>query len=103
MKLPIRRNYPECSNQYSPLSAYRFVSFEGLICYLYHGCIGPAHIPTVRGGRLDLISVWTYPRSMVECLHATTLLSLESAILADSLYVENILAIHMLFTYFNPG
>ena len=82
---------------------HRFVCFEGLICYLYHGCIGPAHIPTVRGGRLDLIGVRTYPRLTVECLHATTLLSLESAILADSPYVENILAIHMLFTCLCPG
>ena len=37
---------------------------------------------------------------MVECLHATTLLSLELAILADSLYVENILAIYLLLLVF---
>ena len=82
------------------LSAYRFICFEGLICYLYHGCISLAHILTNRDGRLDLKSVWTYPRSTVECLHATTLLSLESVILADSPYVENILAIHMLLLVF---
>ena len=83
-----------------PLSAYRFVCFEGLTCYVYHGCIGSAHIPTVRDGRFNLKSVWTYPRSTVECLRATTLLSLESAILTDSPYVENILAIHMLLLVF---
>ena len=82
------------------LNAYRFVCLAGLTSYLYHGCIGPARIPTVRDGRLDLISVWTYPRSMVECLHATTLLSLESAILADGPYVENILAIYILLLVF---
>jgi hypothetical protein len=32
---------------------------------------------------------------MVECLHVMSLLSLESAILADSLLIENILAIQM--------
>ena len=83
-----------------PLSAYRFVCFEGLIYYLYHGCIGSAHIPTVRDGRLDLISVSTYPHSTDGCLYAMTLLSLESAILTDSPYVENILAIHMLLLVF---
>ena len=83
-----------------PLSAYRFVCFEGLTCHLYHGCIGPACIPTIRDDILDLISVWTYPRSMVECLHATTLLSLESAILADNPYIENIFAIYMLLLVF---
>jgi hypothetical protein len=25
-----------------PLSVYRFVFFERLTCYLYHGCIDPA-------------------------------------------------------------
>ena len=83
-----------------PLSAYRFVCFEGLACYFYHGCIGPAHIPTIRDGRLDLISVWTYPHSTDGCMYATTLLSLESTILADSPYVENILAIYMLLLVF---
>ena len=82
------------------LGAYRFVCFEGLTCYLYHGCIGLAHIPTVRDGRLDLISVWMYTHSTDGCLYATTLLSLESAILANSPYVENILAIHMLLLAF---
>jgi hypothetical protein len=77
-----------------PLSAYRLVCFDGLTCY--HGCISPARIPTIRDGRLDLINVWTYPRLIVECLHVTRLLSSESAILADSLSFENILAIYML-------
>ena len=83
-----------------PLSAYRFICFEGLICYLYHGCIGPAHIPTVRDDRLDLTGIWTYPCSTDECLCVTTLLLLESAILADCPYVENILATHMLLLAF---
>ena len=79
---------------------HRFVCFEGLICYLYHGCIGPARIPTVRDGRLDLTGIWTYPCSTDECLCVTTLLSLESAILADNPYVENILATDMLLLAF---
>jgi hypothetical protein len=81
-----------------PLSAYRFVCFEGLTCYLYHDCIGPARIPTIRDGKLDLISLWTYRRLTDECLYATTLHSLES--LADSPYIENILAIYMLLLIF---
>jgi hypothetical protein len=83
-----------------PLSTYRFLCFEGLTCYLYHGCIGPARIPTVRDGRLDLISVWTYPHSTDECSYAMTLLSLESVVLADSPYIEDILAIYMLLLVF---
>ena len=83
------------------LNAYRFVCFEGLTYYLYHGCIGPACIRTIRDGRLDLISVWTYPHLMVECLHVMSLLlSLESAILADNLPIANILAIYMLLLVF---
>jgi hypothetical protein len=78
------------------LSAYRLVCFDDLTCYLYHGCIGPARIPTDRDGRLDLINVWTYPRLIVECLHVTSLLSSKSVVLADSLSFENILAIYML-------
>ena len=74
--------------------------FEGLTCYLYHSCIGQARIPTVRDGRLDLISVWTYPRPTDECPYAMTLLSLELAVLADSPYIENILAIYMLLLIF---
>jgi hypothetical protein len=72
---------------------YRLVCFEGLIGYLYHGCIGPARIPTVRDSRLDLIGVWIYPCLMVECLHVKSLLSSELAVLADSLHIENIFAI----------
>jgi hypothetical protein len=56
----------------------------------------PARIPTVRDDRLDLISVWTYPHSKDEGLYATTLLPLESAILANSPYIKDILAIYML-------
>jgi hypothetical protein len=78
-----------------PLSAYRFICFDGLTCYLYHGCIGSARIPTVRDDRLDLISVWTYPCLIVECLHVTSLLSMELAVLADSLSFENILVVYM--------
>ena len=44
---------------------------------------------------LDLIGLWIYPRLMVECLHVMSLLPLESAILADSQFIENILAIHV--------
>ena len=55
---------------------------------------------TIRDSRLDLIGVWTYPRLMVECLHVTSLLSLESAVFADSLPFENILAIYMLLLVF---
>jgi len=82
---------------------HRFVCFEGLICYLYHGCIGPARIPTVRDGRLDLMSVWTYPHLTDECPYATTFLSPESAVLADSPYIKNILAIYMLLLVFCPS
>ena len=82
------------------LNAYRFVCLAGLTSYLYHGCIGPARIPTVRDGRLDLISVWTYPRSTDEYLYAMTLLSLESTILAHNPYAENILTIYMLLLVF---
>ena len=56
--------------------------------------------PTVRDSRLDLMSVWTYPRLMVECLHVTGLLSSESTILADSPHIENILAIYLLLLIF---
>ena len=56
--------------------------------------------PTVRDSRLDLISVWTYPCLMVECLHVMSLLSLESAVLADSLPIENILTIYMILLVF---
>jgi Ni,Fe-hydrogenase I cytochrome b subunit len=66
------------------LSTYRSVCFEGLTCYLYHGCIGPARIPTIRDSRLVLISVWVYPWLMVERLSVTTLSSPKSAIWADS-------------------
>jgi hypothetical protein len=83
-----------------PLSAYRFVRFEGLTCYLYHGCTGPTRIPTVRDGRLDLINVWTYPHSTDEGSDATTLLSLESIVLADISYIVDILAIYMLLLVF---
>ena len=37
---------------------------------------------------------------MVECLHVMSLLSLGSAVLADSPYIENILAIYMLLLVF---
>jgi hypothetical protein len=37
---------------------------------------------------------------MVECLHVMSLISLESAVLADSLPIENILAIYMLLLIF---
>jgi len=83
-----------------PLSAYRFVCFEGLTYFLYHGCISLARIPTVRDGRLDLISIWTYPRLIVECLHVSSLLSLESVVLADNLSFENVLVICMLLLNF---
>ena len=56
--------------------------------------------PNVRDSRLDMISVWTYPRLKVECLHVMSLLSLESAVLADSLPIENILANYMLLLVF---
>ena len=79
-----------------PISAYRFICSEGLACYLYHGCISLALIPTIRDGRLYLISIWTYPRLIVECLHVMSLLSLESVVLADNLSFENVLAIYML-------
>ena len=49
---------------------------------------------------MDLTSVWTYPRSTDECLYDMTLFSLESIVLADSPYVENILAIFMLLLVF---
>ena len=52
---------------------------------------------------MDLISVWTYPHEFAftdESLYATTLLSLDSAILADSPYIEIILAIYMLLLVF---
>jgi hypothetical protein len=52
--------------------------------------------PTVRDIRLNLIGVWIYPRSIVECLHVTSLLSSESAVLANNPHIENILAIYML-------
>ena len=79
---------------------YIFVCFEGLTYYLYHSCIGLACIPTIRDNRLDSIGVWTYPRLMVECLHVMCLLSSGSAVLADSPYIENILAIYMLLLVF---
>ena len=56
--------------------------------------------PTIGESRLDLIGVHVYPCFMVECLHVMSLLSLELAILADSLFVENILAIHMFVLVF---
>ena len=56
--------------------------------------------PTIRDNRLDLIGLWIYSCLMVECLHVMSLLSLESAILADSLPIENILAIYMLLLVF---
>jgi hypothetical protein len=59
--------------------------------------------PNIRDNRLDLIGMQTYPRLMVECLHAMSLLSLESAVLADSLPIENILAIYMLLLIFYLG
>ena len=74
--------------------------FEGLTCYLYHSCIGLARIPTVRDGRLDLISVWTYPCLIVEFLHVTSFVSLESTVLANNLSFENVLAIYMLLLVF---
>jgi hypothetical protein len=37
---------------------------------------------------------------MVECLHVMSLLSLELAVLADSLIIENTLAIHMFVLVF---
>jgi hypothetical protein len=37
---------------------------------------------------------------MVECLHVMNLLSSESAVLVDSLLIENILAIHMIILVF---
>ena len=52
--------------------------------------------PNVRDSRLDMISVWTYPRLKVECLHVMSLLAQESTILTDILPIENILAIYML-------
>jgi len=48
--------------------------------------------PTVRDNRLDLIGLWIYPYLMVGCLHVTSLLSSESAMLADSPCIKNILA-----------
>jgi hypothetical protein len=48
----------------------------------------------------DLIGVWTYSRLMVECLHVMSLLLLESTVLADSLPMENILAIYMFLLVF---
>ena len=60
----------------------------------------PGSNPPVRDSRLDLISVWTYLRLMVECLHVMSLLSLELVILADSLPIENILAIYTLLLVF---
>ena len=82
------------------LSVYRFVFLVGLICYLYHGCIGLARTPTVRDNQLDSIGVWIYPCLIVECLHVASLLLLELDILADSLPIENVLAIHMLLLVF---
>ena len=91
-------DYSMCINLYRhPLSMNRFIFFEDLTCYLYHGCIGPAGIPTVRDVIFDLISVWTYPCLIVECLHVSSLLSLESVVLVDSLSFENT---YWLFLYF---
>jgi len=56
--------------------------------------------PTIRDNRLDLIGLWIYSCLMVECLHVMSLLSLESAILADILLIENTLAIHMFVLIF---
>jgi len=44
---------------------------------------------------LDLIGLWICSCLMVECLDVMSPLSLESAILADSMLIENILAIYM--------
>jgi hypothetical protein len=58
--------------------------------------------PTVRDIRLNLIGVWIYPRSMVECLHVTSLLSSESAIymLLHAFIGTRTLRIYWLFTCF---
>jgi hypothetical protein len=56
--------------------------------------------PTIRDNRLDLIGLWIYLCLMVECLHVMNLLSSESAVLVDSLLIENILAIHMIILVF---
>ena len=57
--------------------------------------------PTVKANRLDSIGVWIYPRLIVEYLHVTSLPSLESVVLVDSLPIKNILlAIPMLLLVF---
>ena len=58
--------------------------------------------PTIRDNRLDSIGVWIYPRIIVECLHVVSLLSLESAVLADSLPIENIYWLFLCFACFLP-
>ena len=59
--------------------------------------------PTIRDNILDLIGVWNYPRLMVECLHVMSLLSLELAVLDDSLPIENIYGYLHAFTCFYLG
>ena len=49
---------------------------------------------------MDLISVWTYPRLIVECLHVMSFVSLESTVLANNLSFENVLAIYILLLVF---
>ena len=63
-----------------------------------------ARTPTDRDNRLDSIGVWIYPRLIVECLHVASLPSLESAVLTDSLSVENIyIGYSSVFTCFCLG
>ena len=76
------------------------VFFEGLICHLYYGCHRSSQTPLLEINRLDLIGLWICSCLMVECLDVMSPLSLESAILADSLPIENVLAIHMLLLVF---
>ena len=82
------------------LNVNRSVYFKGLICYLYYGCHRSGQTPLLEIIRLDLIGLWICPCLMVECLHVMSLLSLESTILADSLFIENIMAIHMFVIVF---
>ena len=83
-----------------PLGAYRSVFFEDLICYLYHGCIGVARTPLLEIICQIRLCVWIYKRLIVECLHVASLLSLESAILVDSLSFENTYWLFLCFYLF---
>ena len=60
--------------------------------------------PTARDNMLDSIGVWIYQHLIVECLHVASLPSLESAVLTDSLSVENIyIGYSSVFTCFCLG